>query len=148
MFWFLIFWEEKKIKYHHQCASPVLGMFKGFVSLAATGYLEYTVLSPFSVLGLAHLSVSADRRKGGQIHWFLDGFFSVSCSSKMFVYELVILGNLCKIIWEANGSLSILWNEWELFPSLEGVPDCSDYSEWRNLSVCPPLHAYCAAFHF
>lgn len=88
----------EKIKYHHQCASPVLGIFKGFVSLAATGCLEYTVLSAFSALGLAHLSVSADRRKGAQIFQFLDKFFSISCSSKMAMYELVILGNLCEFI--------------------------------------------------
>lgn len=73
-------------------------MFKGFVPLAATGCLVYTVLSAFSALGLAHLSVSADRRKGGQIYRFLDRFFSVPHSSKMAMYRLVILGNLCEII--------------------------------------------------
>lgn len=73
-------------------------MVKGFVSLAATGSLEYMVLSAFSALGLAHLSVSAGRTKGGQIYQFLDRFFSVSCSSKMAMHELVIIGNLYKII--------------------------------------------------
>lgn len=53
----------------------------------------------------------------GRSNRFLGRFFSFSCSSKMVTYELVILENLCEIIWEDNGSLSILWIKWELLPS-------------------------------
>lgn len=104
LFWFLIFWGKynqlKKKKIYSSVCFFMLGVSESFLSVAATGSLEHTVLLSCFALGVAHLFVSAEGRRSNLST--LGTSLSISCSSKMAIYELDMLGNLCEILWEAN----------------------------------------------
>lgn len=96
-----------------------------------------TRLSSFSAPRLARVCLGWCEEGRSNIS-ILETSFSVSHSSKMAIYELVVLGNLYEMTREANGLrawLCIFWEEWELFPSPLGAPGGRDHSEWGNLSV-------------
>lgn len=105
LFWFLIFWgkyNQLKKKYIYIFISVFLYAWCVWELCFSGSYRLVRAHGSvvISALGVAHLFVSAEGRRSKLSA--LGTSLSISCSSKMAIYKLDMLGNLCEILWEAN----------------------------------------------